>query len=96
MTSPGWGDPAAGYNAVPVGKPIDASNQPLIQLLEDGFMIADQPNLLASRMPKGALIFQARLPYASRTPPARIPYASRTPLVRPPCASRTHSALIRY
>ena len=57
VTSPGWGDQAAGYASILPGRAIDQSTVPLMNLVEDGFRISDK-GLLASRMPKGALVFQ--------------------------------------
>lgn len=55
VTSPGYGE---AYGAPIAGKAIDQSQASLMGLIEDGFMISDAPNLVASRMPKGALVFQ--------------------------------------
>lgn len=62
VTAPGWGD-QPNYPAQQSGKPIDITMKSYIQLLEDGFMISDAKNtnqnqILASRMPHGALVFQ--------------------------------------
>ena len=55
VTSPGWGE---AFGAPAAGKAVDQAQAAVMTLLEDGFMISDAPNLMASRMPKGALVFR--------------------------------------
>ena len=55
VTSPGFGE---AFGALVAGKPVTALEQYTSNLLEDGFMISDAPNLVASRMLHGALVFR--------------------------------------
>ena len=55
VTSPGW---AEAFGAAVAGQAVSPMQNYQQQLLEDGFMISDAPNLVASRMAHGALVFR--------------------------------------
>ena len=57
VSSPGWGDAFGSFGGPSPGKPVTSANLPLLNNLEDGFMISDSPNLMASRGLHGALLF---------------------------------------